>query len=210
MVESLDESLETNQSTDTADGNVNEYKEGDSSGPSKGDDSQYVGDSRQPETGSDEANAEESAALSSETDIAAKNVTEEGSADKECNLDNQSNEQDDVNKTNGEQEQEAKDGTSQSNGETGVNHSPGGETTAMNGTAGPSSVNGSVGEISVDQSEPRIASGAHDTAVESKVESSIQIPAITSLVGRNKCCGVGQCVPRSALVCTVIRVCTGR
>ena len=185
MVESLDESLETNQSLDAAEGsNLTEDKGGNSDGPSKGENVQeHLPDSleRTQETGSD-ANDGIPKVVNSETGIAteASGIGNE----KQFLEETASINQDGAIKTNGDQGDENKGDASEVNREVTFNHSSETDTAGVNTAAGPSSVNSKAGEQNGDQPPAKLASNGQDIEVRSKMENmTIPTPAIISLVG---------------------------
>ena len=185
MVESLDESLETNQSLDAAeDNNLTEDKGGNSDGPSKGENFQeHLPDSleRTHETGSD-ANVEIPKVVNSETGLGteASGIGNE----KQFLEETASINQDGAIKTNGDQGDENKADASEVNREVTFNHSSEADTAGMNTAAGPSSVNSKAGEQNGDQPPAKLASNGEDSEVGSKMENmTIPTPAIISLVG---------------------------
>ena len=187
MVESLDESLETNQSLDAAEAsNLTEDKEGNSDGPSKVENFQEnLPDSleRTHETGSD-ANDGIPKVVNSETGLAteASGIGNE----KQFLEETASINQDGAIKTNGEQGDENEKGdASEVNREVTFNHSSETDTAGINTAAGPSSENSTAGEQNGDQPPAKLASSnGQDIEVGSKMENmTIPTPAIISLVG---------------------------
>ena len=185
MVESLDESLETNQSLDAAEGsNLTTDKGGDFDCPSKGENFQEpLPDSleRTQVTGSD-VNVGIPEVVNSETGLAteASGIGNE----KQFLVETASINQDGAIKTNGDQGDENKDGGSEVNREVTFNHSSETDTAGVNTAAGPGSVNSKAGEQNGDQPPAKLASNGQDIEVGSKMENmTIPTPAIISLVG---------------------------
>ena len=186
MVESLDESLETNQSLDAVEGSyLTEDKGGYSDGPSKGENFQEpLPDSleRTQGTGSD-INVGIPEVVNSETGIAteASGIGNE----KQFLEETASINEDGAIKTNGDQGDESKKAdASEVNREVTFNHSSETDTAGINTAAGPSSVNSKAGEQNGDQPPAKLASNGQDVEVGSKMENmTIPTPAIISLVG---------------------------
>ena len=185
MVESLDESLETNQSLDAAEGsNLTEDKEGNYDGPSKGENFQEHlpdGLERTQGTGSD-VNVGIPEVVNSETELAteASGIGNE----KQFLEETASINQDGAIKTNGDQEDESKKNALEVNREVTFNHSSETDAAGINTAAGSSSVNSKAVEQNGDQPPAKQASNGQDIEAGSKMENmTIPTPAIISLVG---------------------------